>query len=106
MAGRKKRAAYPRPALSLHDPGKIERWRRTLKDRRLPNNYFLPEELERQIDGFVNHYNTRRYNECLNKLAPYDVSTGQGSAILQKRDRVKEKTLNLTRRLHFQRRMA
>ena len=38
--------------------GKIERWHRTLKDRILLNNYFLPEELEWQIDPFVNHYNT------------------------------------------------
>ena len=86
--------------------GKIERWHRTLKDRILLNNYYLPEELERQIDAFVNHYNTNRYHESLNNLTPYDVFTGQGSAILQKRDRIKEKTMILRKRLHFKGRAA
>ena len=72
--------------------GKIERWHRTLKDRILLNNYYLPEDLERQIDAFVNHYNTSRYHESLNNLTPYDVFTGQGIAILQERHRIKEKT--------------
>jgi len=86
--------------------GKIERWHRTLKDRILLNNYYLPEELERQIDAFVNHYNTCRYHESLNNLTPYDVFTGQGSAILQKRNRIKEKTMILRKQLHFKRRAA
>ncbi len=86
--------------------GKIERWHRTLKDRILLNNYYLPEDLERQIDAFVRHYNTNRYHESLNNLTPYDVFTGQGSAILQKRNRIKEKTLALRKRLHFQTRAA
>ena len=86
--------------------GKIERWHRTLKDRILLNNYYLPEDLERQIDAFVNHYNTSRYHESLNNLTPYDVFTGQGIAILQERHRIKEKTMILRKRLHFQRRAA
>jgi transposase InsO family protein len=86
--------------------GKIERWHRTLKDRILLNHYYLPEELERQIDAFVHHYNTGRYHESLNNLTPYDVFTGQGSAILQERRRIKEKTLQLRKRLHFRRRAA
>jgi transposase InsO family protein len=86
--------------------GKIERWHRTLKDRILLNHYFLPEELERQIDAFVHHYNTGRYHESLNNLTPHDVFTGQGTAILQQRRRIKEKTLQLRKRLHFRRRAA
>ncbi len=86
--------------------GEIERWHRTLKDRILLNNYYLPEELERQIDAFVNHYNTCRYHESLNNLTPYDVFTGQGTAILQKRNRIKEKTMKLRKQLHFKRRAA
>jgi transposase InsO family protein len=86
--------------------GKIERWHRTLKDRILLNHYFLPEELERQIDAFVHHYNTGRYHESLNNLTPHDVFTGQGTAILQERCRIKEKTMQLRKRLHFQRRAA
>ena len=84
--------------------GKIERWRRALKDRILLNNYYLPEALERQIDAFVNHYNTIRYHESLNNLTPYDVFTGQGSAILQKRNRIEEKTMVLRKQLHFKKR--
>jgi transposase InsO family protein len=86
--------------------GKIERWHRTLKDRILLNNYYLPEELERQIDAFVRHYNTRRYHESLNNLTPYDVFTGQGIVILQKRQRIKEKTMSLRKRLHLDGRVA
>lgn len=86
--------------------GKIERMHRTLKDRILLNNHYLPEELERDIDAFVTHYNTRRAHESLNNLTPHDVFTGQGFAILQRRDRIKEKTMLLRKRLHFERRAA
>ena len=33
--------------------GKIERWHQTLKNRILLENYFLPGDLEAQIDAFV-----------------------------------------------------
>ena len=35
--------------------GKIERWHQTLKNRILLDNYYLPGDLERQIDAFVGH---------------------------------------------------
>jgi hypothetical protein len=41
-------------------PGKIERWHQTLKNRVLLENYFLPGDLERQIEAFIEHYNHRR----------------------------------------------
>ena len=44
-----------------HTQGTIERWHRTLKDRILLEHYYLPGELERQIEDFVTDYNTRRY---------------------------------------------
>lgn len=81
--------------------GKIERWHRTLKDRILLNHYFLPEQLDRQIAAFVQHYNTVRYHESLNNLTPYDVFTGQGTPILLERQRIKAKTMQLRKRLHF-----
>ena len=37
--------------------GKIERWHQTLKNRILLENYFLPGDLEAQIEAFVDHYN-------------------------------------------------
>jgi transposase InsO family protein len=40
--------------------GKIERLHQTLKNRVLLENYFLPGDLERQIDAFIEHYNHRR----------------------------------------------
>ena len=46
--------------------GKIERWHQTLKNRILLNNYYLPGDLERQIDVFVEHYNHVRYHESVN----------------------------------------
>jgi len=43
--------------------GKIERWHQTLKNRILLENYFLPGDLEAQIEAFVDHYNHQRYHE-------------------------------------------
>ena len=43
--------------------GKIERWHQTLKNRILLENYFLPGDLEAQIEAFVADYNHRRYRE-------------------------------------------
>ena len=40
--------------------GKIELWHQTLKNRVLLENYFLPGDLERQIEAFIEHYNHRR----------------------------------------------
>jgi len=64
--------------------GKIERWHQTLKNRILLENYFLPGDLEAQIDAFVGHYNHQRYHESLKNLTPADVYTGRGQTILLK----------------------
>jgi transposase InsO family protein len=50
--------------------GKIERWHQTLKNRILLENYFLPGDLEHQIEAFVEHYNHRRYHESLGNVTP------------------------------------
>ena len=50
--------------------GKIERWHQTLKNRILLENYFLPGDLEHQIEAFVEHYNHQRYHESLNNVTP------------------------------------
>jgi len=39
--------------------GKIERWHQTLKNRILLENYYLPGDLENQIDTLVADYNHR-----------------------------------------------
>nr|WP_139250706.1 IS3 family transposase [Litoreibacter ascidiaceicola] len=85
--------------------GKIERWHQTLKNRILLENYFLPGDLEAQIEAFVDHYNHLRYHESLNNVTPADVYFGRDKAILKQRERIKRKTLE-TRRLHHRQRAA
>ncbi len=85
--------------------GKIERWHQTLKNRILLEHYFLPGDLEKQIEAFVEHYNHPRYHESLNNLTPADVYFGRGQEILTSRVRIKRKTL-AKRRLHYQRHAA
>ena len=71
----------------------------TLKNRILLENYFLPGDLKRQIEAFTDHYNHQRYHESLINVTPSDVYFGRAQAILNKRERIKRKTLE-TRRLH------
>jgi putative transposase len=81
--------------------GKIERWHQTLKNRILLENYYLPGDLERQIEGFVSYYNYRRYHESLNNLTPADVYVGRGQTILLEREKIKRKTIEHRRLQHF-----
>jgi transposase InsO family protein len=80
--------------------GKIERWHQTLKNRILLENYYLPGDLEAQIDAFVCHYNHQRYHESLKNLTPADVYFGRGQTILLKRERIKRKTIEYRRLQH------
>jgi putative transposase len=81
--------------------GKIERWHQTLKSRILLDNYYLPGDLERQIDAFVAHYNHVRYHESLDNLTPADVYFGRAETILAERLRIKRVTI-ANRRLQHQ----
>jgi putative transposase len=85
--------------------GKIERWHQTLKNRILLENYYLPGDLEAQINRFVEHYNHSRYHESLKNLTPADVYFGRGQTILLQRERIKRDTIKL-RRLQYQRNAA
>ena len=80
--------------------GKIERWHQTLKNRVLLENYFLPGDLERQIEAFVEHYNHRRYHESLNNVTPADAYFGRTCAIIERRERIKRQTIELRRLQH------
>ena len=80
--------------------GKIERWHQTLKNRLLLENYFLPGDLEAQIEAFVNAYNTERYHESLGNLTPADVFFGRDQAIIENRRRIKEATFRARRLAH------
>jgi transposase InsO family protein len=80
--------------------GKIERWHQTLKNRVLLENYFLPGDLERQIEAFIEHYNHRRYHESLGNVTPADVYFGRAANIIERRERIKRKTIQLRRLQH------
>ena len=69
-------------------------WHQTLKNRILLENYFLPGDLETQIDAFVEHYNHHRYHESLDNLIPAQVYFGRGQTILLQRERIKRKPSN------------
>jgi len=49
----------------------------------------------------VNYYNHERYHESLNNLAPADVYYGRGTTILNKRERIKLKTLAMRKQSHY-----
>jgi len=85
--------------------GKIERWHQTLKNRILLENYFLPGDLERQIESFVEHYNHHRYHESLSNVTPADVYFGRAQSIINNRERIKQKTIE-HRRLQYRRAVA
>jgi transposase InsO family protein len=80
--------------------GKIERWHQTMKNRILLENYFLPGDLERQIEAFVDYYNNRRYHESLGNLTPADVYHGRGAQILKMREEIKKQTIRKRRLRH------
>jgi transposase InsO family protein len=82
--------------------GKIERWHRTLKNRVLLENHYLPGELEARVAAFVEHYNHRRAHESLQNLTPADVYFGRGAAIMCQRERIKRRTIQRRRLLHQQ----
>ena len=82
--------------------GKIERYHRSMKNRILLENYYLPGQLEHSIEEFVEYYNNCRYHESLDNLTPADVYFGRGQAILDRREKIKRKTIEQRRRLHQQ----
>ena len=85
--------------------GKIERWHQTLKNRILLENYYLSGDLENQIGQFVDHYNNHRYHESLKNVTPADAYFGRHTAIIERREKIKKRTIQ-NRRLNHQRRAA
>ena len=85
---------------------KIERWHRSMKNVVKLDTYYYPWELEHAIAGFVHYYNTERYHESLNNLTPADVYTGRGQTVLNRRRRIKQKTLAERRRLYYRQKAA
>lgn len=79
--------------------GKIERYHRSLKNVVSLQHYYLPGELEQELERFVDHYNNHRYHESLDNLTPADVYHGRRRERLNVRDIIKRKTMKLRRAL-------
>ena len=63
-------------------------------------HYYLPGDLERQIEAFVQHYNHHRYHESLNNVTPSDVYFGRAETILREREKIKKLTIQKRRLQH------
>ena len=81
--------------------GKIERYHRTLKNVVKLQNYYLPWQLERELERFVRYYNQERVHEALGNLTPADVYEGRGREIRTARERLKRQTLRRRRRYNL-----
>ena len=73
--------------------GKIERCHRSLKNQILLENYYFPSELKQRIEEFIQYYNTIKYHENINNPIPEGVFPGSGNRILEKRNKIKMKTM-------------
>lgn len=82
--------------------GKIERYHRSMKSIVKLENYYSPSDLEAAIASFVLYYNEQRYHESLNNLVPADVYFGRDEAILNHRQKIKQKTLQQRRMEYLQ----
>ena len=81
--------------------GKIERYHRTMKNIVKLNNFFFPEQLEKEIEKFVEYYNNERYHESINNLTPWQVFNGEARTILTKRDMIKRNTMIQRKKLNL-----
>lgn len=74
--------------------GKIERYHRTMKNIILLQKYYLPWELENEIQRFIDYYNNERYHESINNLIPRDVFTVKIEKLLQEETKLRREHLN------------
>ena len=77
--------------------GKIERYHRSMKNIIRLANYYLPSELEDQIELFVKFYNHERYHEALGNVTPADVYYDRDREIEARREWTRKKTMRLRR---------
>jgi putative transposase len=81
--------------------GKIERYHRSMKNEINLQKYYLPWELEQEIERFVNYYNDERYHESLNNVTPADVYFGRHHQIITRREQLKLQTLKARKRYNL-----
>lgn len=73
--------------------GKIERYHRSMKNIIKLDIYHSPMELEQALKKFVHYYNYERYHESLSNVTPADMYYGKAAKILERRKKIKQKTL-------------
>ena len=64
-------------------------------------HYYFPWELEQEIGRFIEYYNHARYHESLNNVKPVDVYEGRSKQILERREKIKQRTLQMRRQLNL-----
>ena len=65
-----------------------------MKNLLLLEHYYLPEELERVMDGWVSYYNYQRYDESLDNCTPASVYRNQHEETLRQREKIKQASLS------------
>ena len=73
--------------------GRIERYHRAMKNQVQLENYHLLGELDARVAAFVDNYNHEHNHESLDNPTPADVYLGRGQAILERRARIRQKTM-------------
>ena len=81
--------------------GKIERYHRSMKNEINLQKYYMPWELEQEIERFIDYYNNKRYHEALNNVTPADVYYGRHREIMTRREQLKQQTLKARRRYNL-----
>jgi transposase InsO family protein len=96
-------AQHDAPACQGLDPmtqGKIECYHRSLENKILLEQYYLPGNWKRGSPSSSTFYNSHRYHESLGNLTPADSYFGREPTILAGRQSIKHQTIEPGCRLH------
>ena len=85
--------------------GKIERYHRSMKNIILLDNYFLPMQLEAEIERWVEYYNNERYHESVGNITPRDKYLGREERIFTRRRQIKKQTIGRRREAYRNQRL-